>query len=80
MARPARVAFLARKPCVRARLILLGWYVRFMMLFSLEPMQLRPGRLSGPEKFKAGDINRVSRPGQSPRVCLAKQAARKFVW
>jgi hypothetical protein len=24
------VAIRARKPCVRARLILLGWYVRFM--------------------------------------------------
>lgn len=35
-ARPPRVAFLARKPCVRARLILLGWYVLFMvrMLFA----------------------------------------------
>ena len=28
--RPALVAIRARKPCVRARLILLGWYVRFM--------------------------------------------------
>lgn len=30
-ARPPRVALRARKPCVRARLILLGWNVLFMM-------------------------------------------------
>ena len=39
-----------------------------------------PGQLSGPEKFKAGDSNRVSRPGQSLKRCYANKAARKFVW
>jgi hypothetical protein len=31
--RPPAVLILARKPCVLARWILLGWYVRFTILF-----------------------------------------------
>ena len=34
-ARPPRVFIRARKPCVRARLILDGWYVRFITMPGL---------------------------------------------
>ena len=33
-ARPPRVFIRSRKPCVRARRVLEGWYVRFMVLYS----------------------------------------------
>jgi hypothetical protein len=42
--RPAFVAIRARNPCVRARFILLGWYVRFICL--LPETLVRRGRPS----------------------------------
>lgn len=50
MARPAFVAMRARKPCVRARLILLGWNVRFIadlpdcLRSGLSPARKRAGK------------------------------------
>lgn len=40
-ARPPRVFMRVRKPCVRARLTLEGWYVRFMMVLQARKLPLQ---------------------------------------
>ena len=40
-ARPPRVFMRVKKPCVRARLTLEGWYVRFMMVLQARKLPLQ---------------------------------------
>jgi hypothetical protein len=40
-ARPPRVFMRVKKPCVRARLTLEGWYVRFMMVLQATKLPLQ---------------------------------------
>ena len=65
--RPAFVAILARKPCVRARLRLLGWNVRFICLILHYLPAERPGQK------KAGKGTRGTNMCQYIKV-LAEQA------
>ena len=54
--RPAFVAIRARKPWVRARLILLGWNVRFIWLIpDCLPWALCPGEIKAGKGTRGGN-------------------------
>jgi len=56
--RPARVAIRARKPCALARLRFFGWYVRFMLFWSIRPP--RGARPSSIFSAKCGQSRQAS--------------------
>jgi hypothetical protein len=78
MFRPFFVRERARKPCLLARLRLLGWYVRFMIsLGYLNRFRVRRARLyaPGPGKFSARrteDSKRARRVEYAPRSCSSR--------